>query len=503
MGRTKRQRALKPRQQPIQTAAVSWPSTILNVLPWLCVLAFAVPTSYTAIACWHTLVYPADANFGEGVLTYEASRLLHGQSIYLDPAQPPFWMATYPPLFQLLAAIGGATSLLWQRILSLLFSVLSGASLTLILRRMVQPWSIALLAPMLWFNSLFVEIWSVLGRVDMTGRGFCSLAIMCAVCIPRQRPAFLASLCFSLLAMLVKQNMWAGALTCALIFGLQSWRRASLFLIVWLLLLGFFYAGLNAVSGGWFWRDIFTLTNRGLSPVQFRNWVGGFLQTHCFYLVAALIGASFLVRSGRRNVWLIATVAVGIPNAILSANDGSDRNYFFDLVWPVCALAAIGTGGAVAITKSSRTLPFTAGAGLIAAAALLWNAVLLIHGPAEYPTNVQSSTAQQIIEQLRQSPKPVLCELSGFALRAGSEVEYLPYMLRKLEEEGRWNPAPIVELIQRKYYGAILLTHLAKNRFGSAELEAISQNYEVASEFPNQFLSEGSGTFVLLKPAGK
>src|SRR5687768_4088969 len=127
-----------------QTADLSHPTTAipawLHWLPWLCVAAF-LPAMAHNIAGWIAILkYPADANFGEGVLLYEGWRLANGKSIYLDPAQPPFWMATYPPLYQLLVAIGGAKSLLWPRMISLLASFVCAGSLVVILRRMGQSW---------------------------------------------------------------------------------------------------------------------------------------------------------------------------------------------------------------------------------------------------------------------------------------------------------------------------------------------------------------------------
>src|SRR5689334_13390259 len=86
-------------------------------LPWLCLAAFLVPTWHNVLGWVSILKYPGDANFGEGTLLYEGWRLAHGKSIYLDPALPPFWISTYPPLYQLLIALTSASSLLWPRLL--------------------------------------------------------------------------------------------------------------------------------------------------------------------------------------------------------------------------------------------------------------------------------------------------------------------------------------------------------------------------------------------------
>lgn len=441
------------------------------------------------------LSYPGEANFGEGVLLYEGWRVAHGKSLYLDPAQPPFWMATYPPLYQLLSALAGGSSFLWPRLVSLIAGCVSAASLALVVRRLGQSWAIAVLAMLLWFNSLFIDIWCALARVDMTGRAFCSAAVAIAICVRRDRIAMAAALVCCVLAMLVKQNMIAGGLTCTVIFGIRQRRLGIIFLTLWLAVTAAAYLGLNVATKGWFWKDIFQLTSRELSFSTMRGWVGAFLETHALYLVSAAAGILTLVSAGRKELWILLTaMAAGIPNALLSGNDGADRNYFFDLIWPLCALAAVGAGTVLSAKATARI------AGSFAVLALLANAVLLMRGPTEYASREQAHSAEAIIAKLKQVPHPVLCELTGFTLLAGSDVEYLPYMLRKLEADGRWNPAPVVRRLNQKQYGGILLTHHASQRFGAEIMQAIQANYDVAEVFENQFLAEGGGKFVLLKP---
>jgi hypothetical protein len=430
------------------------------------------------------------------VLLYEGSRLAHGQSIYLDPAHSPYWLATYPPLYQLLVALGGAHSFLWQRLVSLIAGLVSATSLALVLRRLMQPWSIAILAALLWINSLFIDTWFVFGRIDMTGRAFCSAAVACIVCIRRERLAFITALVCSVLAMLVKQNMITGGIVCAGFLWFSSRKRAMLFCGIWLGLTATAYLLLNVATHGWFWRDIFTYTSRGIDPALLWAWVSGFAAAHWPYLVAALAGSIVVMRSGKHARFLFVAVIAGLPNVLLSGNDGSDRNYFFDLIWPLCAMAALGLGGIAVdhVRKSSAVVAF------LSAASILAFGVLLILSPTYYPTKAENSLAMEIIAKLRASRKPVLCELSGYAMLGGSEVEYLPYMLRKLEEDGRWNPQPIVMRLNAKQYGAILITSAAEGRFGPAVLKAMEENYEVAQTYRGPVLADGKDALMLLKP---
>jgi hypothetical protein len=499
--------AKKARQQTRQTRVVaasldpgiSILHRIAAWLPWACVLALMPSTIHNVIGWGRILTFPGEANFGEGVLLYEGWRHAHGLSIYLDPAKSPYWIATYPPLYQLLVAAGGAHSFIWQRLVSLIAGLVCTGSLALVVRRLTGAWSIALLSGLLWVNSLFVDTWFVFGRTDMTGRAFCSAAVACIVCVRRERLAFAAALVCSILAMLVKQNMITGGLVCIAVLFTRSRRQSAVFAACWIAAVACAYLAINIATHGWFWRDIFTYTSREIQASLLWTWLSGFAAAHWPYFVAAALGVVLVYQKQIRAGVLVAALIAGMPNALLSGNDGSDRNYFFDVIWPLCGLAAIGVGAAATASQRARALLNAAGA-CAAATAVLVLAVLLVLAPSDYPTPGEKAAARQIIEKLRASRKPVLCELTGYTMLAGSEVDYLPYMLRKLEEDGRWNPQPMVQRIASRQYGAILITSAAQGRFGPAVLQAIDENYEVSDSYHGPVLADGKDALLFLTP---
>src|SRR5690606_31951651 len=82
-------------------------------------LLILLPLVAHTVAGWVSLVvYPGEANFGEGILVQEARYLRQGINIYGDITQSPYWVTTYPPLFQLLVAPLSHAGMWWPRTIS-------------------------------------------------------------------------------------------------------------------------------------------------------------------------------------------------------------------------------------------------------------------------------------------------------------------------------------------------------------------------------------------------
>ncbi|NJO85041.1 MAG: hypothetical protein HC828_21350 [Blastochloris sp.] len=81
---------------------------------WAGIAAFgciiAAQLVFFGIHATHLLTYPYPLDYGEGPLLTQVQLLRSGVPIwnlYADPAQPPYAVVNYPPVYHLLASIGG------------------------------------------------------------------------------------------------------------------------------------------------------------------------------------------------------------------------------------------------------------------------------------------------------------------------------------------------------------------------------------------------------------
>lgn len=486
-----RQKRREPKREPVAGAPRA--DFVHHIFIWTILACCAALLVYSAYGFIRILRVPTDVNFGEGVVQYEAWRIARGEPIYKPIQQSPYFIGTYPPLYQLIACIGGATSLLWPRLLTLASALWCSACLFLIVRKITKDSKPAAIAGALWIISPFVSNWSVLARVDMFGRALESTAVLITffyVASGKRRILALGSaVLFSALALLTKQNLIAGGLTCTAYLWLNRRRDAYIFIAGWIGATAFAYLVVNLVSHGWFWRNVFVDSYRKMVFQYLAVYLKWFVLAQAAWLVCAAFALAN--RATRASSAILAcALAAAIPSIILAANDGVDRNYFFDFVWALCGLTAI----AISPLLRNRFQP------VLASALLLANLIYIgLHLLAPFPTDAQMRASTQILSTLKAIKKPVLAEFPGFALAVGSTPEYLPYMYRKLEDRGLFDPAPLVEKISRAEYGAILVTSVANVRWSTRILKAVQQAYVVAGEF-DTFMTEGSKGQILLVP---
>lgn len=454
----------------------------------------AAGVAYSLYGAWRITGFPAEVNFGEGGVLYDALRLSRGQPIYNPVNQPPYWFSTYPPLFQWLVCLGGAKGFLLPRAISLASSLWCATALGLIARQAGLPRTIAFLAAGFYLTSPFINIWSALARVDMLGRAFEVAAVFCVWRWRRSSAAIAAAVVFATLAMTAKQAMIAGGLTCAGILWFDSRRRATAFVVAWVAGVAVAYGGIAVATGGQFLRNVFVDTARDM---DFQFLVGGvFLLAlkNLPLLLAAGIGVVPAWRHERLRVFAIAALA-GLPSVLLGAHDGTDVNYYFALVWGLCGLAAVGVSRLAAAAAHARA-PVAFGAlALSFALYLAWQ-------PMRVPSAQQEQSAREIQSALAAASKPVLTEFVGYGLAAGSDPAYLPYMYKKIEERGEWDSEILAKRIRQHEFGAILVSgNQAGERWSPKLVEALEESYVVEKTFPATFAAEGEPDLILLTPA--
>ena len=510
----KRARRQKDRRgTPKRPIAMPTPRSSLEV-PWIqwlriaTVLLLGIASAANLYACLRIWLYPVDANMGEGIVLYEAQRLAGGLPIYKALNEPPYWFATYPPLYQFLVSLWDPGNLVWARMISLVSSCWCAAALGLIVWQATRLRLAGALAGLLWLTSSFVIGWTALARVDMLGRGLESAAVFCVWTLWGRRGRVPAAAIFASLAMLTKQTMVAGGLTCFLVLWFESRRRGALFMALWVGITSACYLILIVATSGYFWQNVFVNVARGFNAAILLYWIRGFCEEHWGVMLACALaiirlwirmaggGAGASDRSvpaGRSAMLLFgAAVVGGIPGAVLAGNDGVDVNYFFDLAWGLFGFLACALNDDRLLMLVTRVGSTRAAKSMICAwIAVLAYGLVMVAAPIEGPSTRQYAVARQLLRSLAGERKPVLAEFVGYGLLAGSTPEYLPYMYKKLEDAGQWKPDPIIENVRKKKYGAILLSSAAKGRWSAAIMGAIEQNYRLRTAYEGTFMVEG------------
>jgi hypothetical protein len=453
-----------------------------------CIIALAL--ARTLFANVQILLYPYEANFGEGGLLYDAIRLSQGRSIYASVASND-WFSPYPPFYAFLSSFGVRWGFLWMRGISLLSHVASAVVIVALLRRAGTPWLWALAGASFWFANPFTRTFAAMGRVDSLGRALESVTLLLGL-TSMSRPAMLFSAAFvSALAMLTKQTMFAGALP--LVACLWFIRRpASIkFAIEWLGATVLLYGTTFLIFGKHFITNVFFDVSRTLHASDLWPWLVGFLLCNTFGLLASIF-AFKKVRAGTTNFVFLCTVLAGLPSVVLAAHDGADVNYFFDLTWGLSGMVGLGLASLESSPRVSAQL------WLLSVIVGIGLTEFLI--PPRYPLPREREKARQVAELLSHSSKPVLSEFIGYSLLVGSEPPCVPYLDKKLVEAGKRSCEPLVSRIRSKEFGAILITSQAGGRWPREVLEAMNGAYEEDVLFEKMFASEGEPDFLILKP---
>lgn len=422
------------------------------------------------------LVFPYDLNYGEGYVLFDAVRLAHGQSLYVDLQQFPMVRSPYPPLFPLI----------WS-----LFIPLSGPAflvgrglevLSLIGIIGVVGWNARNVRCGAWpvvaavglvAGSPFVYQWAGYARVDLLALLLAIGGVVSAQWLRGRRGIVLAALLCGL-ALWTKQTTVTAAFAVGVAFALRDWRAGLGFVALIGIPSAVIGAALNTASGGEFVHHVLMgNASNPVLPLRAIVYVGTFLVLD---LVAVAAGLWWLRRALHGQP---SPIAVYLPVTLLAAlsagNGGSSVNY---LIEPVLALA-------LAVPFAWRALPpASAMAGPLFAVIQL---AMVVHWPNSFgtsylaesaigrtPTAADFAIGAQLDSVVASSPGEIIAEPAGFAVRNGRDVYVQPIDLRAEQLQGRWQPGLLVDALADGRFARIIT---AFNLFPVAAERAIEQHY--------------------------
>ncbi|MCG8349775.1 MAG: hypothetical protein MI924_18580 [Chloroflexales bacterium] len=346
---------------------------ICILLQALLLVATAIYLLYFAAHAWSMLVYPYPLDYGEGPLLDQIEILRAGTpvwQIYANPAQAPFQVVNYPPLYPLLVvalSLLTGDSLSAGRLLSLLAALGCGIALFILTQGKRQPTHdlrqtlrSALIA-LLFLTIPIVREWSVLLRVDMLGvcLGLWGLVALRMTGDPTQTTtldsptssrspqlgwAIAAGLLF-LLALYTKPSLIAAPAAgyAWLLFevlrqrkhaaGRQTLIAGLASLVVMLASGGLLFGLLQWASGGWFALHVIVANaNRWDGELARQFWLD---QTQLRWpLALAATGIAIRIaldQRPQRVVMPLLYTAFGVVTAIGVGKVGAYSNYFLEL----------------------------------------------------------------------------------------------------------------------------------------------------------------------------
>lgn len=468
---------------------------------WLAPLLAAVAVWSATASLRHALEaidYPFQLDPIESKILQSALWVQRGEPLYRGLGEEPPWVvANYTPLYPWLCSLGISErlpTLCWPRTLSLAGAVLSGLALGALLWRGTHSWSLALLAPALWWSSYEVFMWTPYARVDLLALALSALALTWAsFCLGRWTwPRVLGVSALFCLAWLTRQSqvlLPAALVTWLLVTDrIWAWRLAA----VWGGGVALLAAGLTLGTGGRFWTLTVTYNVNLWSRDQMLIWVNhllAFWPPLPWMLALGALGAG-LQRRGREGrlsagaeITGLLTCAAGwnTANVVATGKAGAALNYLLEPLWCLLGLVTVlwfqlaaGACGGPECRPSGRSsilraLVFGLFTGLFTLLALtaatsripgapvregLWPHRSLWRSPI---SDHERRRDLEIESAFRSAEGPVLAEYGIYALRAGHDLVWEPFLMSQLTMEGRWDEAPLLERVRGGDFALILL----------------------------------------------
>ncbi len=403
-------------------------------------LVISAYLAYFVAHTWLVLRYPYPLDYGEGPLLTQVDLLrtsLPIWELYGDPAEPPYVVVNYPPLYPLLAiALSRLTDtvLLAGRLLALLATLGCVGALTLLTANLARFSGVRFFLPMIFLAMPIVREWAVSMRVDMLGicLGLWGLVTL-QLAVRAGQPvadaplavhettwkvhgprawAVLAGILF-LLTLYTKPSLIAapsaGLAWLALLVLQPAHRRPaaarSTFLIVMLILSiggALLFGLLHQASAGWFALHVVGANANRWDGNLARAFWTDVVRLHWPLALAALLSGLIIILSQikSRTCYLLPIFYTlgGIVTALGVGKVGAYTNYFLELYAGLIWMAGAGYGflalgrreahlpSAVAPTEQ---LPSSGWASLTGRWALL---ILLIGTLAYYPPTWSPTT---------------------------------------------------------------------------------------------------------------
>ena len=467
--------------------------------------------------------FPYDYDQGEGFEVNDAVLFSQGQWPYRDNEVYPFYASNYPPLYHLmmisLFPLTGKT-LLSGRLMSVAATFVIGGTVGVVVWRRAKMGGVAALCGLMVFASNYVYHIGPLARLHLIMVMFELLAVVFVARSDDTRHGsrnLVISLVFLTVAGWTKQLALATVLAVFLYLLIRNPKRAIVSGVIFAAVNAALFLAVNlATQGQWYLNIIQANVNAYDLPQAL------FLYQQWFRLhwVIILLAAALVVHETAARQWSAYSIwfVLAVLDAALAGKWGAGESYFATAVMAACVCAGLQLSNLK--SQISKLAPHAALAPQLALGAcipilFLLQALAVLHMPTDgrffgvlaqivgvgrrasvyknysyydsagytqlghIPADYDHAAAERIQDLVNRAPGPVLTEEATWAMRAGKDVVTNPTQLLNLYKNGLYDPANLVEMINRQAFGLVLLR---AQFYPEPVLRAIGQKYRTLAD---------------------
>jgi hypothetical protein len=439
-----------------------------------CLSIVLVACCVAAAALIRAVVADAETLYPEGWLLQSVLAVRDGQDLYRDYRSYPFIIALYPPVYYYVVGISArlaqldlASTLTLARMISAAAAAAACGFIMLLARRSGVSRVGALIAGGLLFAAYAMQPWSYTARPDALALGLSLAGLWIGLSTFSLRWAAAAGLLCAL-AFLTKQTHVAavGALVLVALLRRQ-WKLAAVCSVTWIACVSSLVLALQLSTRGLFLANVIAANGVPYQPELIASYTFYFSKYSALLIGLAFLGwfqTSSHSRIDQGVKWYLAISSL-IALAALG-KVGAGNNQILEATAAAAVLAGRGYDRlAVFIGRSSiwtiklgvpRTWMALAATAYIAAAG-----VLQINHLAKqaFSSSWAIQTSDDLVSRVKSVPGDVLTQQDPLSvLRAGkTPVLADPYGLAVLALSGRWDPAPVQEMIEQQAFSLIVL----------------------------------------------
>jgi len=467
--------------------------------------------------------FPYDYDQGEGFEVNDAALFSQGQWPYRDNEVYPFYASNYPPLFHLLMIplfpLVGKT-LLAGRLVSFAATLVIGATVGAVVWRKTRMSGVAALCGLMVFASNYIYHIGPLARLHMTMVMFELLAIVFIAESDDPRHGkrnLILGLVLLTAAGWTKQLALATVLAAFLFLLIRNPKRALVSGAIFAAVNAALFFAVNAATQGQWYVNIIQ------ANVNAYDWNQAWLlyqQWFRLHWVILLLAAAFVARESVKRRWSAYSIwlVFAVLNSALAGKWGAGESYFTTAVVAACVCAGFQISNFKFQISSRSQGPSRTGQlalGALVPILFLFQARAVLHMPTDgrifgtlaqvigvgrrasvyknysyydsggytqlghLPADFDHAAAARIQEYVSRAPGPALTEEATWAMRAGKDVVTNPTQLLNLYNNGLYNPASLIEMIDRKAFGVVVLR---AQFYPPPVLQALGQKYRTLAE---------------------
>ena len=494
-------------QTPSRPGRTRFHTWMYRVVMSVLLLGLAFNAAVFFAATFKLTGFPYELEYGEGIVLWQASRILHPAEAYHPITQYPYNVFHYPPLYHVMAqAVGLVTGdlLVAARLVTWASAIGVVVVVGLITNYRSEGPPAARRAAALIASLLVVHLpnmdWVPYMRVDLTALFFTVLGLLVFLRVPGRRGCVLAGLAFGA-ALFTKQSSIAGPAAIVLVLLLDGRVRdaVTLFLVM-AILGGSVVAGLEAATHGEFLRHVIAYNRnpidlRLLRDLTIQNLTGmNALLGLALAVPSTLITARSIRRTAEpaaaRQVLLVAVAyfLASSGSCVLAAKAGAAPNYFLNVNVSCCILVGLLLRRLLQHPARVFRRPATAGVLMVLICIGISHfyetdrQLDILRGRNRRLNDIARHSAR-VLESIRRTEGPVFSDDMVLLMKAGKEVPWEPAIVTVLAQGGRWDQGPLVAMIRDQRLDMLVVRYLDTPIFYSAAVrQAIKDFYADGGE---------------------